>query len=94
MAKSWLDVQVDLDLTRFQQSRLEEKQYADDMNGASNQAISPSIGPENWPYHVLDQQPRDIRSLLQKLHSRCLSTSSSAYVCPILFHLIVCFLVQ
>nr|CAD1816980.1 unnamed protein product [Ananas comosus var. bracteatus] len=69
MAKSWLDVQVDLDLTRFQQSRLEEKQYADDMNGASNQAISPSIGPENWPYHVLDQQPRDIRSLLQKLHS-------------------------
>ncbi|KAG1326352.1 nuclear pore complex protein NUP107 [Cocos nucifera] len=72
MAKSWLDVQVDLELSRFQQGRLEEKQYGDDISGSSiqgSQSLLPSIGPEGWPCHVLDQQPRDLSSLLQKLHS-------------------------
>nr|XP_029118750.1 nuclear pore complex protein NUP107 isoform X2 [Elaeis guineensis] len=72
MAKSWLDVQVDLELSRFQQGRLEEKQYGDDISGSSfqgRQSLLPSIGPEGWPCHVLDQQPRDLPSLLQKLHS-------------------------
>lgn len=73
MAKSWLDVQVDLELSRFQQGRQEEKQYGDDITGSSiqgSQSLLPSIGPEGWPCHVLDQQPRDLPSLLQKLHSR------------------------
>ena len=65
MAISWLDVQVDLELSQYQTSRPDEKQLDDDMNGAQS-----SVGPESWPYHVLDQQPRDLTSLLQKLHSR------------------------
>jgi nuclear pore complex protein Nup107 len=68
MAKSWLDVQVDLELSQYQTSRPEEKQYDDDMNGT--QPMLSSVGPENWPYLVLDQQPRDIAALLQNLHSR------------------------
>ncbi|KAL6908067.1 hypothetical protein ACP4OV_002237 [Aristida adscensionis] len=67
MAKSWLDVQVDLELSQYQTSRPDEKQLDDDMNGT--QPMLSSVGPESWPYHVLDQQPRDISALLQKLHS-------------------------
>lgn len=72
MTKSWLDVQVDLELAHFQPGRLEEKQYGDDISGSSmqgSQSLLPSAGPEGWPCHVLDQQPRDVPSLLQKLHS-------------------------
>ncbi|KAG2563842.1 hypothetical protein PVAP13_8KG368602 [Panicum virgatum] len=64
MARSWLDVQVDLQLFKYQTSRSDERQLDDDMNGAQN-----SVSPESWPYHVLDQQPRNITALLQKLHS-------------------------
>ncbi|XP_073009104.1 nuclear pore complex protein NUP107 [Typha latifolia] len=72
IAKSWLDVQVDLGLSHFQQNRLELKPYADDMNESSSlgsPSMLPSVGPESWPCHVLDQQPRDMPALLQKLHS-------------------------
>ncbi|KAJ6844178.1 nuclear pore complex protein NUP107 isoform X2 [Iris pallida] len=72
MAKSWLDVQVDVELAQFPQGRLREKQYEDDMNGTPSQgnlASLPSAGPDSWPCHVLDQQPRDLPALLQKLHS-------------------------
>ena len=65
MARSWLDVQVDLVLSQYQTSRPDGRQLDDDMNGAQN-----SVGPESWPYHVLDQQPRNITALLQNLHSR------------------------
>ncbi|CAO2142575.1 unnamed protein product [Urochloa humidicola] len=64
MARSWLDVQVDLELSQHQTSRPDEKLFDEDMNGAQS-----SVGPESWPYHVVDQQPRDITALLQKLHS-------------------------
>ncbi|XP_028548037.1 nuclear pore complex protein NUP107 [Dendrobium catenatum] len=67
MAKSWLDVQVDLHLTSFQRGRDAEKPYGDDTVGISSRG--PSAGPETWPDHVVDQQPRDFPSLLQKLHS-------------------------
>lgn len=73
MAKSWLDVQVDVELTNFQQGRPEDKQYGDGLNGTpsqGSQTFLPSAGPETWPCHVLDQQPRDFPALLQKLHSR------------------------
>lgn len=67
MAKSWLDVQVDLQLTSSQQGRTVEKPYGDGSIGISSHG--PLAGPETWPDHVLDQQPRDLSSLLQKLHS-------------------------
>ncbi|KAI0493389.1 hypothetical protein KFK09_023505 [Dendrobium nobile] len=67
MAKSWLDVQVDLHLISFQRGRDAEKPYGDDTVGISTRG--PSAGPEIWPDHVVDQQPRDFPSLLQKLHS-------------------------
>lgn len=72
MAKSWLDVQVDLELANFQTGRLEKlKNYGDamDVSGQGDQPTRPSVGLEGWPFHVLDQQPRDLPALLQKLHS-------------------------
>ncbi|KAK1648026.1 hypothetical protein QYE76_065831 [Lolium multiflorum] len=79
MAKSWLDVQVDLELSQYNTSRPEEKQYDDDMNGT--QPMLSSVGPENWPYLVLDQQPRDITALLQKLHSSDLVHETVSRAC-------------
>lgn len=73
MAKSWLDVQVDLELASSQPGRMEMlKSYGDDTEGSAGQMNSSSQatnGPENWPMQVLSQQPRDINALLQKLHS-------------------------
>ncbi|VAH13154.1 unnamed protein product [Triticum turgidum subsp. durum] len=74
MAKSWLDVKVDIELSQYQTSRPEEKEFDDDMNGTQ-------LGPENWPYHVLDQQPRDIAALLQKLHSSDLVHETVSRAC-------------
>lgn len=68
MAKSWLDVQVDIELSQPQQGRVEGKQLGDDVNGST---------VESWPYHVFDQQPRDLPALLQKLHSRFYATMPS-----------------
>ncbi|KAM0928971.1 hypothetical protein ACQ4PT_001926 [Festuca glaucescens] len=79
MAKSCLDVQVDLELSQYHTSRPEEKQYDDDMNGT--QPMLSSVGPENWPYLVLDQQPRDITALLQKLHSSDLVHETVSRAC-------------
>ncbi|TVU23912.1 hypothetical protein EJB05_26300 [Eragrostis curvula] len=79
MAKSWLDVQVDLELSQYQTSRPDEKQLDEDMNG--NQPMLSSVGPESWPYHVLDQQPRDITALLQKLHSSDLVHETVSRAC-------------
>lgn len=79
IAKSWLDVQVDLELSQYQTSRPEEKQFDDDMNGT--QPMVSSAGPENWPHHVLDQQPRDIAALLQKLHSSDLVHETVSRAC-------------
>ncbi|XP_020254733.1 nuclear pore complex protein NUP107 isoform X2 [Asparagus officinalis] len=84
MAKSWLDAQVDVELTDFPQGRLEDKHYGDGMNGTPSQGIQtslPSAGPETWPCHVLDQQPRDLPSLLQKLHSRDIVNEAVSRAC-------------
>lgn len=73
MTKSWLDIQVDLELASFEPGRLEQlKSYADaiDNFGKDEETLQPTMGSDGWPYHVIDQQPRDILSLLQKLHSR------------------------
>ncbi|KAK4851211.1 hypothetical protein QYF36_013325 [Acer negundo] len=73
MAKSWLDIQVDLELAHSQPGRMEQlKSYVDDIEGSPGQMNStpqPSVGPESWPVQVLNQQPRELSALLQKLHS-------------------------
>lgn len=57
LTKSWLNVQFDLELSG-------ESERSEDINSES------LLGPENWPLQVLNQQPRDLSALLQKLHSR------------------------
>ncbi|EEC80177.1 hypothetical protein OsI_22031 [Oryza sativa Indica Group] len=79
MTKSWLGVQVDLVLSQYQTSRPEEKQFDDEMNGT--QPMLNSAGPESWPHSVLDQQPRDISALLQKLHSSDLVHETVSRAC-------------
>lgn len=73
MAKSWLDVQVDLELTRSQQGKIGlSKSIMDTVDGSpgqSDRTFQVPDGPESWPLPVLSQQPRQISSLLQKLHS-------------------------
>ena len=73
MAKSSLDVQVDLELTRIQPGRMDQinsfGEVIDGSPGHSDGTLQPSDGPDNWPVHVLNQQPRQLSALLQKLHS-------------------------
>ncbi|XP_022724801.1 nuclear pore complex protein NUP107-like isoform X2 [Durio zibethinus] len=73
MAKSWLEIQVDLELARSQPGRIEQlKSYGDGIDvspGGTDGTSQPSSGPESWPLPVLNQQPRDLSALLQKLHS-------------------------
>ncbi|KAI8028124.1 Nuclear pore complex protein NUP107 [Camellia lanceoleosa] len=73
MAKSWLDVQVDLELARLQPGGMDQfKTYEDaiDRSHGQGDSVSPStVGLENWPLQVLNQQPRHLSALLQKLHS-------------------------
>ncbi|XP_048234183.1 nuclear pore complex protein NUP107 [Ricinus communis] len=73
MAKSWLDVQVDLELAHSEPGRMDQlKSYGDVSEGSPGQidyAANNSLGPENWPLQVLNQQPRNLSALLQKLHS-------------------------
>ncbi|XP_055836323.1 nuclear pore complex protein NUP107 [Solanum dulcamara] len=71
MAKSWLDFQVDMELARLQPGgrdhfkNFEEAISPDFADGASQ----PAVGPDSWPLQVVNQQPRHLSALLQKLHS-------------------------
>jgi nuclear pore complex protein Nup107 len=70
MAKSWLDVQVDLELAQSKPGLTERfKSCIDESPEATQNGCQASFGPEDWPLHVLNQQPRDLPALLQKLHS-------------------------
>lgn len=73
MAKSWLEIQVDLELACSDPGGMEQlKSYGDGIDGSSggiDGTSQPSPGPESWPLQVLNQQPRDLSALLQKLHS-------------------------
>ncbi|XP_057746155.1 nuclear pore complex protein NUP107 [Arachis stenosperma] len=73
LAKSWLDVQVDLEITRSLPGGIDQlRSFGDVINGSPGHAdgsLDPTDGPENWPIQVLNQQPRQLSSLLQKLHS-------------------------
>ena len=73
MAKSCLDVQVDLELARLPPGRMDQiSSFGDVVDGSSGHndgTVQPSGGPESWPGQVLNQQPRQLPALLQKLHS-------------------------
>ncbi|KAJ1407061.1 Nuclear pore protein [Sesbania bispinosa] len=73
MARSWLDVQVDLEVTRSLPGAVNQlKTLGDVIDGSPGHvdgSFELSNGHENWPIQVLNQQPRQLSSLLQKLHS-------------------------
>ncbi|WZZ62261.1 hypothetical protein YC2023_062368 [Brassica napus] len=67
MAKSWLDVQVDLELAQSKPGLAER--FKNRLDESPDTMQNGCQGPEDWPLHVLNQQPRDLSALLQKLHS-------------------------
>ncbi|KAG6669049.1 nuclear pore complex protein NUP107 [Carya illinoinensis] len=73
MAKSCLDVQVDLELAHLQPGRVDQMSrfgdVADGSPGNIDGGHRPPDGSESWPVQVLNQQPRQLSALLQKLHS-------------------------
>ncbi|XP_010552251.1 PREDICTED: nuclear pore complex protein NUP107 [Tarenaya hassleriana] len=73
MAKSWLDVQVDMEIAQSRPELTERLKSCIDATDGSPEAMQngyqASYGPDDWPLHVLNQQPRDLPALLQKLHS-------------------------
>ncbi|PIN21264.1 hypothetical protein CDL12_06054 [Handroanthus impetiginosus] len=73
MAKSWLDVQVDIEIARLRPGGMDQfKSFEEAIERSPGQgdfASQPTSGPDSWPLQVLNQQPRNVSSLLQKLHS-------------------------
>ncbi|KAK2979499.1 hypothetical protein RJ640_008383, partial [Escallonia rubra] len=73
MAKSWLDVQVDMEVARLQPGGTDQfKSFEDAIERSPVQGDGMSqtiLGPESWPLQVMNQQPRHLSALLQKLHS-------------------------
>ncbi|KAL0380583.1 UNVERIFIED_CONTAM: Nuclear pore complex protein [Sesamum angustifolium] len=73
MAKSWLDVQVDIAVARLRPGGMDQfKSFEEAIErspGQGDLASQPTSGPDSWPLQVLNQQPRNLSSLLQKLHS-------------------------
>lgn len=73
MAKSWLDVQVDIHIARLRPGGVDQfKNFEEAIEKSPGQGdlVSQSGGLDSWPLHVLNQQPMNLSSLLQKLHSR------------------------
>ena len=73
LVKSWLDVQVDMELARVHPSKADQLKSDGELPEMSESIVEFNIGsmrgPDMWPQHVLDQQPRDLPSLFQKLVS-------------------------
>ncbi|KAK4479532.1 hypothetical protein RD792_015048 [Penstemon davidsonii] len=73
MAKSWLDVQVDIEIARVRPGGTDQfKSFEEAIERSPEQgdlASQPTSGPNSWPLQVLNQQARSLSSLLQKLHS-------------------------
>lgn len=71
LVRSWLDVQVDFELARLHGLDLPE-----DVNGGSaNFGVESAGSPDAWPQPVVEQQPRDLYALFQKLVSGYFSTT-------------------
>ncbi|XP_051152717.1 nuclear pore complex protein NUP107 [Andrographis paniculata] len=73
MAKSWLDVQVDIEIARLRPGGMDQfKNFEEAMErspGQGDLSSQANSGPDSWPLQVLNQQPSNLSSLLQKLHS-------------------------
>ncbi|KAI5063312.1 hypothetical protein GOP47_0021859 [Adiantum capillus-veneris] len=73
IVKSWLEVQVDMELARLHPAKTDQIKVNGDSGGMSEAIVEfsagPINGPESWPHQVLDQQPRDLSSIFQKLLS-------------------------
>lgn len=75
VAKSWLDVLVDIQIAGLRPRRpggvnqFKNFEEAIEQSPGQGDLVSQSGGSENWPLHVLKQQPMNLPSLLQKLHS-------------------------
>ncbi|KAL2516484.1 Nuclear pore complex protein [Forsythia ovata] len=73
MAKSWLDVQVDIAIARLQPGRMDQfNSFEEAIERSPEQgdvASQPILGSDSWPLQILNHQPRQLSSLLQKLHS-------------------------
>ncbi|CAI9114461.1 OLC1v1015188C1 [Oldenlandia corymbosa var. corymbosa] len=73
MAKSWLDFLVDMELTISQPGGVDQfKSYEEALEKSPEQGHKGNqqmLGPDTWPLQVLNQQPRQLDALLQKLHS-------------------------
>ncbi|MCD7455898.1 hypothetical protein HAX54_030051 [Datura stramonium] len=73
MAKSWLDFQVDVELARLQPGGRDHlKNFEEAINRSpefADGSSQPTVGPDSWPLQVVNQQPRHLSALLQKLHS-------------------------
>ncbi|GLJ31305.1 hypothetical protein SUGI_0628000 [Cryptomeria japonica] len=80
MVKSWLDVQVDSELAHLHQENPDQFKHTGDATDGNDTLgdlnMEGSSGPDAWPHQVLDQQPRDLQSLFQKLHSEDLVPES------------------
>lgn len=72
MAKSWLEVQVDLELAQVQPESLDQfRNSGDGMEGSPGDKDHQRANrPDHWPLQVLNQQPRQLSDFIQKLHSR------------------------
>ncbi|MFS7974637.1 putative nuclear pore protein [Helianthus anomalus] len=68
LTKSWLDVQVDVEFSGGP-DKLNSDGATERSPGHVDLNSQSFLGPENWPLQVLKQQPLDLNSLLQKLHS-------------------------
>ncbi|MCO5580391.1 hypothetical protein L7F22_034257 [Adiantum nelumboides] len=85
IVKSWLEVQVDTELVRLHPTKVDQLRRNGD-SGEMSEAIvefSPGSisGPDSWPNQVIDQQPRDLSSVFQKLLSGDLVHESVSQSC-------------
>lgn len=85
MVKSWLDVQVDMEIACLHPVKGDQVKFNADSSEMNDAIVEfnmePVTGPESWPQHVLDQQPRDLASLFQKLQSGDLVHESVSQSC-------------
>jgi nuclear pore complex protein Nup107 len=73
IARSLLDTQVDSELLRRHPAKSPKRRtrggIVRGMTGTGDSSMEASDGPHSWPQAVLEQQPRDLVGVFQKLHS-------------------------
>ncbi|KAK6153544.1 hypothetical protein DH2020_013183 [Rehmannia glutinosa] len=73
MAKSWLDVQVDIEIARLRPGGMDQFKNIEEAfersPGEGDLASQQSNGPDSWPLQVLNQQPRNLSSFFRSFIS-------------------------